>query len=165
MSFKKYLKRPGPHGWFLITLSIFVQFLNFVFFFFFFLQGGFEYLEMIQELIPIFVLKLESLEKCLEYWSYVTSSDVVHFIETFFFLLVFIFQLMECVRSVHREKKFSHFDLKSESVMELEFDRAKWVTGEYLSQFDSQSWANLTLNVEPIRLSMLRQFDSQCWVN
>ena len=34
-----------------------------------------------------------------------------------------------------------------------------------LSQFDSQCWVNLTLNVESIRLSMLSQFDSQCWVN
>ena len=34
-----------------------------------------------------------------------------------------------------------------------------------LSQFDSQCWVNLTLNVESIWLSMLSQFDSQCWVN
>ena len=34
-----------------------------------------------------------------------------------------------------------------------------------LSQFDSQCWVNLTLNVEWIWLSMLSQFDSQCWVN
>ena len=42
------------------------------------------------------------------------------------------------------------------------------------SQLDFQCWANLTLNVEPIRLSMLNQliwlsmlsqFDCQCWVN
>ena len=31
-----------------------------------------------------------------------------------------------------------------------------------LSQFDSQCWINLTLNVESIWLSMLSQFDSQC---
>ena len=70
--------------------------------------------------------------------------------------------------SAHREKKLSHFDLKS------------WVTGgitirpgqlsnwrifesillSMLSQLDSQCWANFTLNVEPIILSMLSQFDS-----
>ena len=69
--------------------------------------------------------------------------------------------------------ELSHFDLKS------------WVTGKIiirpgkvnnwrifesielskLSQFDSQCWFNLTLNVEPFWLSMLSQFDSQCWVN
>ena len=75
---------------------------------------------------------------------------------------------------------------------ELKFDLKTWVTGgiiirpgkvsnwrifesielSKLSQFDSQCWFNLTLNVEPIwlnvepiRLSMLSQFDSQCWVN
>ena len=74
---------------------------------------------------------------------------------------------------IHWEKKLSHFGLKS------------WVTGgtkiqpgkvgycrifeliwlSMLSQFDSQCWVNLTLNVESIWLSMLSQFDSQCWVN
>ena len=39
-------------------------------------------------------------------------------------------------------------------------NRAKWVSGEYLSQLDSQSRFNLTLNVEPIWLLMLSQFDS-----
>ena len=34
-----------------------------------------------------------------------------------------------------------------------------------MSQLDSQCWANLTLNVAPIRLPLLSQFDSQCWVN
>ena len=34
-----------------------------------------------------------------------------------------------------------------------------------LSQFYSQCWANFTLNVEPILLSMLSQFYSQCWAN
>ena len=34
-----------------------------------------------------------------------------------------------------------------------------------LSQFQSQCWVNLTLNVESISISMLSQFDSQCWVN
>ena len=45
------------------------------------------------------------------------------------------------------------------------FDSAKWVTGEYLSQFDSQCWVSLTLNVVSIWLLKLGQFDSQCWVN
>ena len=69
--------------------------------------------------------------------------------------------------------ELSHYDIKS------------WVTGRIiilpgkvsnwrifesielskLSQFDSQCWFNLTLNVEPIWLSMLSQLDSQCWVN
>ena len=34
-----------------------------------------------------------------------------------------------------------------------------------LNQFDSQCWANLTLNVESIRLSMLSLFFSYYWVN
>ena len=88
--------------------------------------------------------------------------------------------------SVHREKKLSHFDLKSWVIVaELKFDLKSWVTGgtkirlgkvgnwrkfesiwlSVLSQFDSQCWVNLTLNVEPIGLSMLSHFDFQCWVN
>ena len=91
--------------------------------------------------------------------------------------------------SMHREKKLSHFDLKSrvtggiiiqpgkvsnwrifESIglwMLSQFDSQCWVnlTPNMLSQLDSHCWANLTLNVELIRLSMLSQFDSQCWVN
>ena len=89
---------------------------------------------------------------------------------------------------LHREKKLSHFDLKSwviESLAKLKFDFKSWVTGRIiirpgkesnwrifesiwlsmLCQFDSQCWVNLTLNVESIWLSMLSQFDSQCWVN
>ena len=69
--------------------------------------------------------------------------------------------------------ELSHFHLKS------------WVTGgiinrpakvsnwrifesielSKLSQFHSQCWFNLTLNVEPIWLSMLSQLDTQRWVN
>ena len=65
------------------------------------------------------------------------------------------------------------------------FDLKSWVTGgiiirpgkvsnwrifesielSKLSQFDSQCWFILTLNVEPIILSMLSQLYSQCWVN
>ena len=65
------------------------------------------------------------------------------------------------------------------------FDLKSWVTGGFiirpgkvsnwrifesiwlsmLSQFDSQCWVNLTLNVELIWLSMLSQFDFQCCVN
>ena len=63
-------------------------------------------------------------------------------------------------------EKMSHFDLKSWVLcFNLYFERAKWVTGEYLSQFDSQCWVNLTLNVEWIWLSMLSPFASQCWAN
>ena len=77
-----------------------------------------------------------------------------------------------------------------ESLAELKFDLKSWITGVIiirpgevnnwtifesiglsvlskfdLSKFDSQCWANLTLNVESIRLSMFSQLDSQCWVN
>ena len=74
---------------------------------------------------------------------------------------------------------------KKLSLAELKFDLKSWVTGRIiiqlgkvsnwrmfesielskLSQFDSQCWFNLTLNVEPIILSMLSQLYSQCSVN
>ena len=50
--------------------------------------------------------------------------------------------------TIHREKKLSHFDLKSWVTGSTKIRLAKWVTGEYSSQFDSQCWVNLTLNVE-----------------
>ena len=87
-------------------------------------------------------------------------------------------------------KKLSHWrnlnlTLKVESLAELKFDLKSWVTGGFiirpgkmsnwrifqsivlsmLSQFESQCWVNLTLNVESTWLSMLSQLDSQCWVN
>ena len=54
--------------------------------------------------------------------------------------------------------KLSHWRNYNSSV------QSDYITGEYLSQFDSQCWVNLTLNVESIWLSMLSQFDYQCWV-
>ena len=75
--------------------------------------------------------------------------------------------------TIHREKKLSHFDPKSWVTGGTEIRSGKmgnWRIFEsirlsMLSQFDSQCWVNLTLNVESIWLSMLSQFDSQCWVN
>ena len=75
--------------------------------------------------------------------------------------------------SVHREKKLSHFDLKSwitggiiirpGKVSNWRIFESIWLS--MLSQFDSQFWVNLTHNVESIWLTMLSQFDSQRWVN
>ena len=75
--------------------------------------------------------------------------------------------------SMHREKKLSHFDLKGWVRCGIIIRPGKvsnWIIFEsiglsMLSQFDSQCWVNLTLNVESIWLSMLSQFDSQCWIN
>ena len=64
-----------------------------------------------------------------------------------------------------REKIESFWHKKFESLAELKFNPSKWITGEYLSQFDSQCGVNLILNVESIWFSMLSQFDSQCWAN
>ena len=75
--------------------------------------------------------------------------------------------------TIHREKKLSHFDLISWVTCGTKIRPGKvgnwrvfksiWLS--MLSQFDSQCWVNLTLNVESIWLSILSQFDSQCWVN
>ena len=70
-------------------------------------------------------------------------------------------------------EKISHFDLRSWVTGEIIIRPSKvsnWIMYEsiwlsMLSQFYSQCWVNLTLNVESIWLSMLSQFDSQCWVN
>ena len=78
----------------------------------------------------------------------------------------FYWSAESCIRKYYASRdKLSHFDLKSWVTGGIKFDPAKWVTEEYLSQFVSQCWVNLTLNVESIWLSMLSQFDSQCWVN
>ena len=68
-----------------------------------------------------------------------------------------------------REKK-SHFDIKVESLAELKFDPAKWVTGEYLSQIDStlrvkltQHWESNWLNIESQIDSTLRVKLTQHW--
>ena len=44
---------------------------------------------------------------------------------------------MSASYDTQREKKLRHFDKKIQSLAELKFDPAKWVTGEYLSQIDS----------------------------
>ena len=81
------------------------------------------------------------------------------------------------LQKLHKRKKLSHFDLKSfwpeKSLTELSFPLGFWVIGGYLSQidlilrvkwtnwqFDSQYRVNLTLNIEPIWLSISSQFDS-----
>ena len=51
---------------------------------------------------------------------------------------------MSASYDTHREKKLSHFDIKIESLAELKFDPAKWLTGEYLSQIDSTLRVKLT---------------------
>ena len=94
-----------------------------------------------------------------------------------------------CTQIQYTERKnWVILTLKVESLVELKFDPAKWITGEYLSQIDStlrvkfilnlksilpsmlsqfasQWWVNLTLNIESIWFLMLSQFHSQCWVN
>ena len=89
--------------------------------------------------------------------------------------------------SVHREKKWSHYDLKSwvtdgiiiqpGKVSNWRIIESIWLS--MLSQFDSQWWVNLTFNIKSIWLPcranltpMLSQFDSHvepiwlpCWAN
>ena len=81
-------------------------------------------------------------------------------------LINFIDQLNPvCASTIHREKKLRHFDLKSWVTGGTKIRPCKVGNWEYLSQFNSQCWVNLTLNVDSIWLSMLIQFDSQCWFN
>ena len=86
-----------------------------------------------------------------------------------------------CFLTVHREKKFSHFDLKSwviggikiqpnflgqnDTIFFCElshFDLKSWVTGGIIIRLGKVSnWRIF----ESIELSKLSQFDSQCWFN
>ena len=50
--------------------------------------------------------------------------------------------------ALHTErKKWSHFDLKVESLAELKFDPGFRVIGEYLSRIESILRVNLSLNI------------------
>ena len=71
---------------------------------------------------------------------------------------------------IHREKKLSHFDLKSWVTGGITFYPAKWVTGDYLSQIDStlrvkltQHWESNWLNIESQIGSTLRVKLAQHW--
>ena len=60
-------------------------------------------------------------------------------------------------------KKFSHFDLKSESQAELKFDPGFQVIGEYLSQFDSLLRDNLTQKLTLNNESILLKYSPITW--
>ena len=93
-------------------------------------------------------------------------------------LLVFVHSIYNgaCLFREHWKKKWSHFDLKIESLAQLKFDPRFRVIGEYLNQIIVNLTLNIesiwlsissqfTLNIESIRLSISSQFDSQYRVN
>ena len=61
-------------------------------------------------------------------------------------------------------KKYSHLTNKVESLAELKFDPAKWVTGEYLSQIDSTLRVELTQHWDStFKVKMTQFFLSVHW--
>ena len=64
---------------------------------------------------------------------------------------------------IHREKKLSHFDLKSWVTGGITFYPAKWVTGDYLSQIDTTLRVKLTQHWESNWLNIESQIGSTYW--